>query len=120
MKISIDKGMTTLEKLARTREQAKEFKAANTDGDLLRMFHDALEHYEISGDILRCDASAFPGGTMETDENHYAVDMIVMGYNSFWKIRFYISQSCEIDTRTVWAYDHYMDMWTIEEYKKPD
>ena len=41
MKITIEKRLTTLDKLERTKQQAKEFKAMYTDGDLLRMFRDA-------------------------------------------------------------------------------
>lgn len=120
MKITIEKRLTTLDKLERTKQQAKEFKAMYTDGDLLRMFRDAVDGWEYgySDEIIRCSLEAFPGGTMETDENHYSVDMVLEGFKRFTKIHFYISQSGEVDVREVWnGNDGLMKMYSIEEYK---
>ena len=120
MKISIDKKFTTLDKLERTKQQAKEFKEIYTDGDLLRMFRDAVDgwHYGYSDEIIRCNLSAFPGGTMETDENHYSVEILLEGFKQFTKIHFYISQSGEVDTREVWNCNGgTMKMWDVEVYR---
>jgi len=120
MKITIEKRLTTLDKLERTKQQAKEFKAMYTDGDLLRMFRDAIDGWEYgySDEIIRCNLEAFPGGTMETDETHYSVDMVLEGYKRFTKLHFYITQSGEVDVREVWnGSDGLMKMYSIEEYK---
>ena len=120
MKITIDKNMTTVDKMQRTREQVKEFKEIYTDGDLLRMFRDAVDgwKYGYSDEIVYCNLSAFPGGTMETDETHYSVDMLLEGFRRFTKVHFYISQSGEVDTRRVFdGQGGMMQMYSIEQYK---
>ena len=118
MKITIDKKFTTLEMVERTKEQAKEFKEMYTDGDLLRIFMDTFDNdIEVNPEIVRCELSAFPGGTMETDENHYSVNILLEGWRRFWKLHFYISQSGEVDTREVWDGDKMVKMWDIEEYR---
>ena len=119
MKITIDKRLTTIDKAERTKAQAKEFKEIYTDGDLLRMFRDAVDgwQYGYSDEIIRCNLEAFPGGTMETDENHYSVEILLEGFRLFTKIHFYISQSGDIDTRYILDGDKWMKMWQVEEYK---
>ena len=101
MKITIDKHFTTLDKVDRTKEQMKEFKAMYTDGDLLRMFSETVDNWDLGfgQDIIYCNLEAFPGGSAETDETHYHVEMLTEKYNGYNKISFYISQSGEIDTR---------------------
>lgn len=120
MKITIEKRLTTVDKLERTKQQMKEFKAIYTDGDLLRMFRDAVDGWEYgySDEIVYCKLEAFPGGTMETDETHYSVDMLLEGYDTMTKLHFYISQSGEIDTRVVPNYTGgTMKMWDVKEFK---
>lgn len=122
MKITIDKTFTESYMMPRTKEQAKEFKEAYTDGDLLRMFRDAYEADtgEVSEiwnpDIIRCNLEAFPGGYQETDENHYSVDMLLEGFGVFYKVHFYISQSCVVNTRNIWMQDHYIKMYQVQKY----
>lgn len=113
MTIVMNKEYTTIAKAERTRRQMKEFREMYTDGDLLRMFRDATDtwQYGYSDEILYCKLSAFPGGTQETDETHYSVDMLLEGFQRYTKIHFYISQSCEIDLRLV-----PIPMWSIETY----
>ena len=43
MKITMDKKLTEDYMIQRTKDQMKEFKAIYTDGDLLRMFQDAID-----------------------------------------------------------------------------
>ena len=118
MKIKIDKTYTEEYMMERTKEQAKEFKEMFTDGDLLWMFREAVDmEDELYGlDIIRCNLSAFPGGTMETDENHYHVEMLCEGFKVFYKLSFYISQSAEIDTRDIWMHDKLAKMYTVSKY----
>lgn len=118
MRITIDKHFTTMDMIPRTKEQIKEFKEIYTDGDLLRMFRDATNTWDRgwADTIIRCNLEAFPGGTMETDETHYSVDILLEGFRRFTKIHFYISQSGVVDSREVWDGDKYMPMWTIESY----
>ena len=123
MKITIEKRYTTLDKVERTKQQMKEFKEMFTDGDLLRMFRDAVDGWEYGyGDeIIRCNLEAFPGGTMETDETHYSVEILLEGFRRFTKIRFYISQSAVIDTRDVPLKNgETMKMYEILQYKLID
>ena len=120
MKITIEKKLTTLDKVERTKQQMKEFKEMFTDGDLLRMFRDAMNGWEYgySDEIIRCNLEAFPGGTMETDENHYSVDILLEGFRRFTKVHFYISQSAVVDTREVPdGNGGLMKMYSIEQYK---
>lgn len=119
MKITINKEFTTLGKVERTKEQMKEFKEIYTDGDLLRMFENAVDGcYCDSRDIVYCKLSAFPGGTMETDETHYSVDMLIEGWDTVTKIHFYISQSGEIDTRVIrHPGEKPMQMWDVKVFK---
>ena len=118
MKITFDKTYTDKYMMERTKEQAKEFKEMFTDGDLLRMFREAvdMESDLYNLDIIRCNLSAFPGGTMDTNENHYHVEMLCEGFEQFYKLSFYISQSAEIDTRGIWMHDHWTKMYTVSKY----
>ena len=120
MRITIEKTFTTLDKVERTKQQMKEFKEMFTDGDLLRMFRDATNAWEYGycDKIIRCDLEAFPGGTMETDENHYSVEILLEGFRRFTKVHFYISQSAVVDTREVPdGNGGLMKMYSIEQYK---
>lgn len=103
MTITINKKLTTLDKVDRTREQMKEFKVVYTDGDLLRMFREAVDVDELwnPDEIVYARLEAFPGGFAETDETHYSVDMLVDCWSVLFKIHFYISQSGEVDTRII-------------------
>lgn len=118
MKIKINKTYTAECMMERTKEQAKEFKEVFTDGDLLRMFAEETgtesELYNL--DVIRCNLSAFSGGTMETDETHYHVEMLCEGFNEFYKLSFYISQSAKIDTRDIWINDHWAKMYSVDKY----
>ena len=117
MTIKVDTRYTPADKMARTMEQKKEFKEIYTDNDLLRMFSEATgETFGFVEETHYCRLSAFPGGTMETDETHYSVDMMIEAWKVIYKIHFYISQSGEVDTRRVWAGDHYMPMWQVTKY----
>ena len=117
MKITIDKKYTTLDKLERTKQQIKEFKEMLTDNDLLSMFGNAIDEY-FMGDIVYCNLSAYPGGTDETDETHYSVDILLDGYNTMTKIHFYISQSGEIRKTVYDKWDHKeINLWSVKTYK---
>lgn len=118
MKIKIDKDFTEEYKMERTKEQAKEFKGMYTDGDLLRMFRDAvgMENELYNLDIIRCNLSAYPGGSMETDENHYRVEMLCEGYEEFYKVTFLISQSAEINTQDIWMHDKWAKTYSVSKY----
>ena len=118
MKITIDKTYTEKHMMERTKEQAKEFKEMYTDNDLLRMFREAIdmENELYNLDIIRCNLSAFPGGSMETDENHYHVEMLCEEYDGFYKLSFYINQSGEIDTRDILMNSRWEKMYTVRKY----
>ena len=126
MKIRIDYEMTSCAKLERTKAHAKEFKAMFTDKDLCALFIEALyaefgdrvyQEMDLYGDILRCELTAFPGGTLETDTTHYRVEMILCGYD-MTKISFYIDQNGTIN---LWAWNHFerkhMALYTVETFK---
>lgn len=124
MKITMDKDMTESYMIDRTKAQMKEFKEMFTDGDLLRMFREAVNDTGLgyNYEIIRCNLRAFPGGTQETDETHYCVEMLLEGFREFIKLHFYIDQSCNIDTRRQNVYMgngtyEWMDMYSIEHYK---
>ena len=118
MKIAIDRKYTEASKMERTKEQIKEFKEIYTEDDLLRMFTEATG--QITGfveEIIYCRLSAFPGGTQETDETHYSVDMLVDTFKAMYKIHFYISQSGEVDVREIPAAPgEKMKMWQFTKY----
>jgi len=119
MKIKINREYTTLDMVERTKAQMKEFKETYTDADLVRMFREAIgenNNNRLHDEILRCELSAFPGGTAEKDETHYSVDILLEGFRRFTKIHFYINQSAEIDTRVIRTYGEPQKMWDIEEY----
>lgn len=94
MKISIDKNFTTLAQLPRVKEKAKEFKAANTDGDIRREFEDQTD-YNVFGDILKCDVTVFPVSIIGEEVN-YQVDMIIDGYIDFKRIHFYMDENLRV------------------------
>ena len=118
MKIIIDRNYTEADMMARTKEQIKEFKEIYTENDLLRMFTEATG--EVTGfveEIVYCRLSAFPGGSQETDETHYSVDMLIDTFKAMYKIHFYISQSGEVDTREIPSMPgQKMKMWQFTKY----
>ena len=118
MKITIDRQYTEERMMERTKEQIKEFKEIYTENDLLRMFSDATgEVLPFVEEIVYCRMSAFPGGTMETDETHYSVDMMLDTYRAVYKIHFYISQSGEVDVRELpVSPGEKMKMWQVYKY----
>ena len=118
MKITIDRNYTEDCMMARTKEQSKEFKEIYTENDLPRMFEQATgEQTGFVEEIVYCRLSAFPGGSQETDETHYSVDMLIDTYKAMYKIHFYISQSGEIDVRDIpFAPGELMKMWQVTKY----
>ena len=118
MKITIDRNYTEACMMARTREQSKEFEEIYTENDLLRMFEQATgEQTGFVEEIVYCRLSAFPGGSQETDETHYSVDMLIDTYKAIYKVHFYISQSGEVDTRELpLAPGEKMKMWQVTKY----
>ena len=123
MKITIDRDMTEAYLVDRTKAQMKEFKEIYTDGDLLRMFREAINCTELgyNFDIIRCNLRAFPGGWAESDETHYCVEMLLEGFKEFYKVYFYITQSGEVDTRKDMPVRYsggveYMSMYGIKRY----
>lgn len=121
MKITLNKEYTEKYMEARTREQMKEFKQMFTDNDLFCMFDAAIgdaADLSYNPDIIRCDLSAYPGGTMQTDETHYFVDMLLKGFDEFITVHFCMSQSGEI---TLKAWDifsrEYVNLWEVKHYK---
>ena len=117
--IKIDRRLTEDFMVARTREQAVAFRRMYCNYDILRMFLSAVDR-EIGWveEIHYCHLTAFPGGTHETDETHYRVDMMAESANIIYKIYFYISQSGEVDTREIdVAPGIKRKMWDIREYK---
>ena len=118
MKIVIDRKYTEDCKLARTKAQIKEFKEIYTENDLVRMFQGATgETLPFIEEIVYCRMEAFSGGTAETDETHYSVDMMLDTFSAVYKIHFYITQSGEIDTRRLPIYNgEMMQMWQVKKY----
>lgn len=117
MKITIKKEFTTLDKLERTKEQIKEFKEAFTERDLLGLFMEATNtEIGVVDEVVYCRAEAFPGGAQETDETHYSFDMMLDCYKSIYKIHFYITQSAEVDTRTIWCCGKPLPMFNVEKF----
>lgn len=117
MKITIKKEYTTLDKVERTKQQIKEFKEAFTENDLLSMFMEAAgTDIGLVDEVVYCKMEAWPGGTQETDETHYSVDMMLDCYKAIYKIHFYISQSAEVDTRTIWCCGKPLPMFTVEKF----
>ena len=105
MKITIDKGHTTLALLPKVKEDAKEFKSCYTDADLLSAFSSAVEFTGTWGhDILSCNVEAFPGGTDYNNETHYHVSIITHGFREFCEISFYCDSALSVDTRDLLDY----------------
>lgn len=120
MKITMDKSFTGPNRVARTKAQMKEFKEMYTDGDLLRMFREAIGDSSLgfNYDIIRCNLRAFPGGYNETDETHYCVEMLLEGFREFVKLYFYISQSGAVNVKSVWVGNEWINMYDIRRFRE--
>lgn len=120
MKITMDKDMTESYMVDRTKAQMKEFKMIYSDSDLLRMFADDVNRGDlmIGYKILQCDLRAFPGGSRETDETHYCVEMTLKGWREYVELYFYISQSGELSTEPRWIGNAWLNMYDITTYKQ--
>lgn len=110
MKITMDKSLTPVAQVKELRNAMKDFKARYTDGDLKRVFLDALceinedRTREAQGaiycaDILRCDVSAFPTYQTIWIGAEYCVEMVLENCNKFVFIRFYVNHDLKVDTR---------------------
>ena len=127
MKMSIYKELTAKYEEDTVREDMKEFKESYTDGDLLRMFQDALDArgipspYMNSAYITACNIKAFPAGTDFADEygrqpTHYEVKMTIDdGCLEIDKIRFYTDNELNIDL-FVTAFGETHRMYSLDRY----
>lgn len=126
MKITIDKHYTALDQVKRTREHIAEFKQIATPESLidalrLELDRDGQQGYVLTAHdnkILSCELSAFPGGTMEEDTTHYAVEIVAAWhYDGFVRMRFYISQNWNVRLRA-WSGSElgWMDLYKITRY----
>lgn len=115
MKMTIDKGDSRAEWSLygdRNKEEAKEFKAMHTDGDLLRAFRDALEslHSEkyrsicldLYGCLDICSVSVtafYCGYACESEDSvtDFSVDITAEGYDAFYKLHFYTDKYLHIN-----------------------
>lgn len=116
MKITIDKKFTTLEQVAKVKEDIKMFKEMYSERDLLSAFANQAGRNEWFGDILRAEAKAFPGGWAYKDETQFCITMVTEGYNKFYKIRFYIDMAMNVNTNDLYRSPG-TKMYSVETYK---
>ncbi len=95
MKITINKDYTAVAQLPAVKEKARDFKAAFTDNDLLRMFTEATDDHTIyGGEVIKCTVEAF-AANYQTDAASYQVTLIVDAVTDFHRIRFYLDETDE-------------------------
>ena len=114
MKITMDKKFTEVYYMDQVKNDMKEFKARYTDGDLLRAFIDATGQW-ASGDIIKCDISAFTAGYLFDNVTSFCVNMIVDEYSSIVRLHFYVDMDLTVDTR---GYGDGYKFYDIRRYKE--
>lgn len=125
MKIKLDEHFTRLDQVKRTREHMSEFKRTATPEELidalrLELDRDGQHGYSLTehNEILKCEISAYPGGSMEEDTTHYHVQILAgWRYDRFVRFDFCISHTWNIRLR---AWDNlssgWMDLYHITRY----
>jgi hypothetical protein len=91
MTITIDKDYILASKVPQIRAKAKEFKARLTDSDILNIYKDGTNSYDIGGKILKCEVSAFSSSLFD-DSVSYQVDMFIYEWSMMRRITFIIHE----------------------------
>lgn len=100
LRITIDKELTTLAQENKVRADARQFRTAYTENDLLRAFCDATDINETyNHDILSVSVKAFPEGWAFGDKTSFCVEMLTHGWRKLCEIRFYCDIELNVDTR---------------------
>lgn len=98
MKITIDRDLTTLAMLPRVKRDIADFKGMYTEGDLLGFYNEAVDD-SVSGDILLCEAEAFPTGMFGEANTNYSVRLIVYNWSQIYEVRFFCDMSGKVNRR---------------------
>lgn len=97
MKIAVDKEYTSIANYDKVKADIVDFKAAYTEGDLLRMFCEKFEEFGGSAfDVLRCDGEAFCGSPYS--DTTFCFIMWVMNWSNVHRFQFYITNGEVADT----------------------
>lgn len=98
MRITIDKDLTTLAMLPLVKRDIADFKGMYTDGDLLALFNAATDD-SVSGDIVLCEAEAFPTSVFGDANTNFSVRQLVWSWSQVYEIRFFCDMSGAVNTR---------------------
>lgn len=117
MKFTVDKEFTTLAQLPQVREDCKEFKGRYTDNDLLSIFLDEIEEFDIpyGVSVLSANITAFPGGTDFDNQTCFHVELNCKGFEAFYVISYYCNLDFCIDTRDL-AFTPGKKLYHVEKY----
>ena len=114
MKITLDKDLIYASKIPTFREKVKQFKAAYTDGDLLRMYKDSFQaHYISDTDILKCEVSAYQSNSWSDTMNLY-VEMVIDELIAITRIKFFVRED---DDGLFSCHEGDADLATYKSYK---
>lgn len=92
MKITVNKEYTAAAQFPAVKEKARDFKAAFTDNDLLRMFTEATDDHTIyGGEVIKCTVEAFAANYINNAVS-YHVTIIVDAVTDFHRIRFFLDE----------------------------
>lgn len=86
----VDKDMTTVSKVSRTKEALKQFRAKYSPEDIARLYAETFNDY-VYGDILRLHVDAFPSSNLSyEDRTTFRVEEILFNGLRFLTLHFYI------------------------------
>lgn len=98
MKITIDRDLTTLAMLPLVKRDIADFKGMYTDGDLLALYNDATDD-SVSGDIVLCEAEAFPTSMFGDANTTFSVRLIAYNWSQIYEVRFFCDMSGKVNVR---------------------
>lgn len=116
MKITIDKNYVEDYQMSRVKEDVEDFKASWKEKDLLEAFTEQTELYVGYGvEILKTKIEAMDSGWATGNRTVFKVEMVLDDNNRMHKIRFYIDNTLEVDTRVLY---NGMKMYTIRTFEE--
>ena len=116
--MTINKEYTTLDKMDMVKDAAKQFKAIYTDGDLYRIAIDELDGVKYgSAEVLKATVDVFPAGYAEAGDVGFNVELVIMAFQSFQKVSYYISAHYITDTLDIIGVDR-PELGRVETFEK--
>ena len=102
MKIKLNKKYIEDYQLERVKADAKDFAAANTLNDLVRVFEAQTDEFIGNRpEVIKAEIEAMDSGWACGNKTIFEVHMVIDDFDSMFKVMFWIDMELNVDTRTL-------------------